>query len=142
MPEVNYATARILLVEDDDIDAKGVERSLKKLKISNPLYRAKDGIEALEMLAKREVDKPYIILLDLNLPRMGGLEFLERLRSNPAIANTVVFVLTTSKADEDKHAAYENHVAGYIIKEKLDSGFDALVSLLDHYWRIVELPEK
>ena len=140
MPKRDYESAGILLVEDDDIDARGVKRALEKLRIGNPLFRAKDGIEALELLENREVDKPYIILLDLNLPRMGGLEFLTHLRKNPLFDNSVVFVLTTSKDDEDKYAAYKQHVAGYIVKEKLDHGFDALIELLDHYWRIVELP--
>jgi len=142
MSDINYKHATILLVEDDDIDAQSIIRALKKLKIVNPVIRAKDGIVALELLKKDEVPKPYLILLDLNMPRMGGLEFLIELRKDEKIKRSVVFVLTTSKDDEDKLAAYEKNIAGYIVKEKLQHGFDELVKLLDHYWRLVELPEQ
>ncbi len=142
MSDTSYKHATILLVEDDDVDAKGVERAFKKLKIVNPIVRAKDGMIALELLKKCEVSKPYLILLDLNMPRMGGLEFLAEIRKDEGLNNSVVFVLTTSKDDEDKLAAYEKNIAGYIVKERLQYGFDELVKLLDHYWRIVELPEQ
>lgn len=142
MSEISYKHATILLVEDDDVDAKSVERAFKKLKIVNPIVRAKDGMIALELLKKSEVSKPYLILLDLNMPRMGGLEFLAEIRKDEGLKNSVVFVLTTSKDDEDKLAAYEKNIAGYIVKERLQYGFDELVKLLDHYWRIVELPEQ
>jgi DNA-binding NarL/FixJ family response regulator len=73
---------------------------------------------------------------------MGGLEMLKELRSDEVLKNNVVFVLTTSKDDEDKFAAYSQNIAGYILKENLQDGFDELVKLLDHYWRIVELPDR
>ena len=142
MDELNYKPAAILLVEDDDIDALSVMRAFSKLKIANPIVRAKDGIEALEILKNQEVEHPYLILLDLNMPRMGGLELLNTLRHDPSLESSVVFVLTTSKDDQDKLAAYKQHIAGYIVKEKLDDGFEDLVKLLDHYWRLVELPVK
>jgi CheY-like chemotaxis protein len=141
MSNNKYRAASILLIEDDDVDAMGVERAFKKLRIGNPIIRAKDGVDAFDILARGEVKKPFIILLDLNLPRMGGIEFLANLREDEKWEDTVVFILTTSKDDEDKYAAYKQHVAGYIVKEKLDSGFDSLIELLDHYWRIVELPD-
>ena len=130
----------ILLVDDDDIDAMGVERALKKMKLANPLFRARDGIEGLEMLRAKKVDQPYLLLLDLNMPRMSGIEMLKELRSDPDLRGTVVFVLTTSDDDRDKVAAYNEHIAGYIVKNKLDTGFDELLKLLDHYWRLVEFP--
>lgn len=142
MDESNYKPAAILLVEDDDIDALSVIRAFSRLKIANPIVRAKDGIEALEILKNQEIEHPYLILLDLNMPRMGGLELLNTLRNDPSLETSVVFVLTTSKDDEDKLAAYKQHIAGYIVKEKLDDGFEDLVKLLDHYWRLVELPAK
>ena len=142
MDELNYKPAAILLVEDDDIDALSVMRAFSRLKIANPIVRAKDGIEALEILKNQEIEHPYLILLDLNMPRMGGLELLNTLRNDPSLETSVVFVLTTSKDDEDKLAAYKQHIAGYIVKEKLDDGFEDLVKLLDHYWRLVELPAK
>jgi CheY-like chemotaxis protein len=140
MSQVDYQEATILLIEDDDIDAMSVERAFKQLKILNPIVRAKDGMIALELLKQHSVEKPFIILLDLNMPRMGGLEFLTELRSDHNLKSSVVFVLTTSKDDEDKFAAYEQNIAGYIVKEKLQHNFDELVKLLDHYWKIVELP--
>ena len=135
---LNYTDATILLVEDDDIDAMIVQRAFKKLRIINPIVRAKDGIVALDLLRNASVSRPYIILLDLNMPRMGGLEMLKELRSDEVLKNNVVFVLTTSKDDEDKFAAYSQNIAGYILKENLQDGFDELVKLLDHYWRIVD----
>jgi CheY-like chemotaxis protein len=140
MSKDSYKPASILLVDDDDIDAMAVKRALNKMKIANPLVRAKDGVHALEILEKEGIDTPYLILLDLNMPRMGGLEFLKVLRRDERWESSVVFVLTTSKADEDKLAAYKEHIAGYILKEKLHDGFDELVKLLDHYWRLVEFP--
>lgn len=142
MNDINYKHATILLVEDDDIDAMCVQRAFQKLKIGNPIVRAKDGVEALDLLKEDSVSRPFLILLDLNMPRMGGLEMLEELRNTPQLKNNVVFVLTTSKDDEDKFAAYDKNIAGYILKENLQNGFDELVKLLDHYWRIVELPDK
>jgi CheY-like chemotaxis protein len=141
MSNTNYKQATILLVEDDDIDAIIVERAFSKLKIANPIIRAKDGITALELLRNKTVANPYIILLDLNMPRMGGLEMLHELRNDKQLNSSVVFVLTTSKDDEDKTAAYSKNIAGYILKERLQNNFSDLVQLLDHYWRIVELPE-
>ncbi|SBW12781.1 Two-component system response regulator [uncultured Alphaproteobacteria bacterium] len=131
----------LLLVEDDDIDAIGVERALKRRRIINPLFRARDGIEALEMLRSGRVARPFLILLDLNMPRMGGLEFIREIRDDPALSDTVVFVLTTSKSDEDLAAAYRNHVAGYIVKNEFGDSFSGLVQMLDAYWQIVELPK-
>ncbi len=131
----------LVLVEDDDIDAMGVERALKRRRIVNPLFRARDGIEALELLRSGAVSRPHMILLDLNMPRMGGLEFINELRDDPQLSNSVVFVLTTSKSDEDLSAAYRSHVAGYIVKSEIGDSFGSLVQLLDAYWQIVELPK-
>lgn len=135
----------ILLVEDDDIDAKSVERALQKLKIINPLIRAKDGVDALDLLRgnkdKAPLAKPYIILLDLNMPRMNGIEFLHALRNDPDIQDSIVFVLTTSNADEDKVAAYKEHIAGYIVKSSVQDDFLDVLGLIDHYWRVVSFPD-
>ena len=130
----------ILLVDDDDVDAMGVERSLNKLRLANPFHRARDGVEGLEMLRAKDIDQPYLVLLDLNMPRMTGIEMLQALRSDPDLRSTVVFVLTTSDDDKDKVAAYNEHIAGYIVKNKIETGFDEVMQLLNHYWRLVELP--
>ncbi|WP_197035016.1 response regulator [Herbaspirillum sp. RV1423] len=133
----------ILVVDDDDIDAMGIERALKSLRILNPMVRARDGIEGLALLRSHgAVRRPYIILLDINMPRMNGLEMLAVLREDPIISSAVVFVLTTSKIDEDRVAAYAKHVAGYIVKSEMCDGFMRVIEMLDRYWRIVELPTK
>jgi len=137
-----YRQVSILIVDDDDIDVESFKRTFTKLKIANPVYRAKDGVEALEILRSNSVPAPYIILLDINMPRMNGLEFLSRLREDPALTSAVVFILTTSVADEDVFEAYRLHVAGYIPKQDMDSQFLTVVGFLDHYWRIVELPTR
>lgn len=130
----------LLIVDDDDIDVMGVRRALEKLKIANPTFRARDGLEALEMLRDEMVPAPFIVLLDLNMPRMNGIEFLRELRADKVLTTTVVFVLTTSKADEDMVMAYEKHIAGYMTKSAINRDFMGAIGLLEHYWRIVELP--
>jgi len=140
----NYKEVSILLVEDDDIDAKGVERAFRNLKLINPVVRAKNGLEALSILRgeaqETTIERPYIVLLDLNMPIMGGLEFLSEIREDESLRDTIVFVLTTSEADEDRVAAYKEHVAGYIVKSDVRDGFNKVIEMLDHYWRVVLLP--
>ncbi|WP_124552622.1 response regulator [Methylophilus methylotrophus] len=136
----NYREATLFIVDDDDIDAIALERALRKLRLLNTVIRARDGREALELLRAGKVSSPYIILLDLNMPRMNGLEFLESLRTDPLLTHAVVFVLTTSKSDEDLVAAYRQHVAGYVFKQHMDRDFLEVVGLIEHYWRLVELP--
>ncbi len=136
-----FKEVTIFLVDDDDIDAMGVQRALKQLKILNPVIRAHDGQEALEMLrAPNKVPRPYMILLDINMPRMNGLEMLDVLRNDPLLASSVVFMLTTSQDDQDRVAAYQQHVAGYIVKRQAGDGFLRVMEMLDRYWRLVELP--
>ncbi len=136
-----YREVTILLVEDDDVDAMAVERALKKLKILNPIVRARNGREGLALLRSADaVRRPYIVLLDINMPQMNGLEMLAALRADSQLSSAVVFVLTTSKSDEDKVAAYKQHVAGYIVKSQVGDGFLRVMEMLDHYWRVVELP--
>lgn len=136
----NYKEVSLFIIDDDDVDAIALERALNKLRLVNTAYRARDGQEALEMLRSGAVPSPYIILLDLNMPRMNGLEFLQVLRSDPLLTHAVVFVLSTSKSDEDLVAAYRCHVAGYVFKQHMDRDFLEMISLIEHYWRLVELP--
>ncbi|MDQ3249827.1 MAG: response regulator, partial [Chloroflexota bacterium] len=134
----------ILLVEDDDVDAEAVVRAFKKQKINNPFTIVHDGIEALNALrgagGQRRVPRPYLILLDINMPRMNGLEFLQQLRQDPTLRRSVVFVLTTSRRDEDIMSAYDEQIAGYILKSKAGEHFTHLINMLDAYWRVVEFP--
>jgi len=134
----------ILLVEDDDGDFKMVQRAFRKANIANPLIRAVDGVEALEILRGESnghpLRRPFLILADINMPRMDGLALLRALRKDETLKNSVVFMLTTSKHDEDKHTAYNLNVAGYILKEKAGHDFLNLVDLVGGYSRIVEMP--
>ena len=137
----HYQQVTILLVDDDDVDYMAVQRAMRQLRLLNPLVRARDGIEALTILTSLYTIKgPYLILLDLNMPRMNGFEFLERIRSDPSLSSSVVFMLTTSSTDEDRMKAYSHHVAGYMVKTDMKDGFNNIFNMLEGYWRIVELP--
>jgi CheY-like chemotaxis protein len=140
------AVVNILLVEDDEVDVMAVKRALKDIKIANPFFRATDGIDALEMLrgenGKAKLPRPYIILLDLNMPRMGGLEFLDELRKDPDLRRSIVFVMTTSAAEEDRVRAYDKCISGYVLKHTAGHSFVDAVTMLEHYWRIIEFPEQ
>ena len=135
----------LLLVEDDEVDVQGMKRAFAKSRIGNPITVARDGVEALEILrgenGQAKLAKPHLILLDLNMPRMNGLEFLEAIRADEDLKTSVVFMITTSKAEEDKARAYEKNVAGYIVKQDPANTFMQAVALLEHYWKIVEFPE-
>jgi len=136
----------VLLVEDDEVDIMNVRRAFKKNNIVNPLYVANNGIEALEMLRGGTPDiqaipsSRRIILLDLNMPRMGGLEFLQELRSDPDLRSTPVIVLTTSNQDRDRIEAYNLNVAGYILKPVTFINFAEVMATLNKYWTLCELP--
>ncbi|MDB5522240.1 MAG: two-component system response regulator [Rhizobium sp.] len=134
----------ILLVEDDDGDAKAVQRAFAKAKIANPIVRAIDGVEALEMLkgenGRTRLISPFILLIDLNMPRMNGIQLVKALRDDEDLKHSIAFMLTTSKREEDKIAAYDLNVAGYIVKETAGADFANLVALMDYYWRVVEMP--
>lgn len=134
----------VLVVEDDDVDLMAIQRGFKQHKVANELVCAKDGVEALQILRGEEgraaLAAPYIILLDLNMPRMNGFEFLQTIRQDVALRSAIVFVLTTSKSDEDRAKAYLSNVAGFIVKADAGRGFLGAVEMLDHYWRVVELP--
>lgn len=134
----------ILLVEDDDVDAEGAIRAFKEKKILNPIHHATDGVEALDILrgtnGVTKIDTPYLILTDINMPRMDGIELLEEIRQDPELKPSVVFVLTTSQREEDKVKAYQFNVAGYLIKSHVGDDFMKMVDMLDSYWKIVEFP--
>lgn len=137
-------TVTILVVEDNDVDAEAIQRAFAKNRIANPVIVAPDGITALAILRGDDetepLARPYLILLDLNMPRMNGFEFLAEVRGDPTLADSIIFVLTTSDLDTDKVAAYGHKVAGYIVKSKLDSGFLDMITMIDAYWRIIEFP--
>ncbi len=131
----------ILLVEDDDVDVMNIQRAFKKNNIANPLYLAGNGVEALELLRGGTIPRERrIILLDLNMPRMNGIEFLRELRSDPVLNLTPVIVLTTSNDERDRIEAYHLNVAGYILKPVTFTNFCEVMVALNKYWALVELP--
>ncbi len=131
----------ILLVEDDDVDVMNVKRAFAKNHIANPLFVAGDGVEALELLRSEKIPKERrIVLLDLNMPRMSGIEFLRELRRDAELKSATVVVLTTSNAERDKIDAYDLNVAGYLLKPVTFSNFCEVMAALNRYWALVELP--
>ena len=133
-------TVHVLVVEDDDVDIMAIHRAFDKRRLGNPIHVARDGVAALDMLRASAIPRPYLILLDLNMPRMGGIEFLQALRQDPRHRDAVVFVLTTSPAEQDRKAAYAWNIAGYIEKGEVGTGFVRLVDLLERYWDVVQFP--
>ena len=131
----------VLLVDDDDIDVMNVRRAFEKGNISNPLYVARDGIEGLKMLRDGAIPPGRrLVLLDLNMPRMNGIEMLRELRKDPAHHATPVVVLTTSNEERDRMDAYGLHVAGYLLKPVTFLNFVELMVTLNRYWQLVEYP--
>ncbi len=131
----------ILLVDDDEIDVMNVRRAFEKGRITNPLYVAEDGERALEMLRNGEVPaERRIVLLDLNMPRLNGIEFLRVIRADPALRGLPVVVLTTSDDDRDKIDAYDLNVAGYLLKPVTVGTFVEVMAAVNNYWTLVELP--
>lgn len=134
---------KILLVEDDDVDTEVVIRAFQKNNIPNTIITASDGVEALAILRATGadgIDKPYIILLDLNMPRMNGFEFLEEIRSDANLKDSIIFVLTTSEAEKDRTRSYEKNIAGYLSKSNVGPSFKNALELLETYWSTVILP--
>ena len=131
----------ILLVEDDEIDVMNVKRAFDKNHMPNPLFVASNGLHALEKLRSGEIPQGRrIVLLDLNMPKMNGIEFLRELRNDPALAPTPVVVLTTSNNDRDKIDAFNLNVAGYLVKPVTFAEFSELMVTLNKYWTLVEMP--
>jgi CheY-like chemotaxis protein len=141
---MNPSAVTILLVEDDDIDAATVVRGLAGAKIVNPLMRVRDGVEALDTLlgrnGTRKLQPPYLLLVDIRMPRLDGLSLIREIRRNQALQRTIIFVLTTSDSDRDLVAAYDEHVAGYIVKSNTHDQFLRLARMLEYYLLIVEQP--
>jgi CheY-like chemotaxis protein len=133
-------TIPILLVEDDNIDAKTVKRALQEIHILNPLVTVQNGIEALEYLNDSTQKRPGIILLDINMPKMNGIEFLRVAKNDLNLKAIPVVVLTTSQHEQDKVESYNLGVAGYMIKPVDYLKFVEVVKTIHLYWTLSELP--
>ncbi|MEO8890970.1 MAG: response regulator [Coleofasciculaceae cyanobacterium] len=143
--EPEHKKTSLLLIDDDEVDVMTVKRAFKKNNITNPLYIANNGLEALAMLRGKELPKLLtgqrrLILLDLNMPKMSGIEFLRELRADPELKSMPVIVLTTSNEEQDKVEAYNLNVAGYIIKPVTFVSFVEAVATLNKYWTLSEMP--
>ncbi len=131
--------ATVSIVEDDEVDVELVTRGLKKRSLSFNVHTTTDGARALDFIRSELADEErnrLIVLLDLNMPRMNGHEFLAELRNDPMLRKTIVFVLTTSSLEQDRSRAYEKNVAGYFGKSNIDGLLDILGTFADH----VEFP--
>ncbi len=136
---------KILLVEDDSIDVKAFQRAMAKLKINNPVSIARDGVEGWEFLqscvTNNRETTPNLVILDINMPRMNGLELLTKIRADKNLNHLIIFVLTTSNDEKDKFEAFNMNVAGYMLKSDMGNSFIRAVELIDSYWRVVEFPD-
>jgi len=130
----------ILLVEDDSVDAMTVKRALKELKVTNDLVRKANGEEALEYLRNTANTRPCVILLDLNMPKMNGIEFLKVVKNDEILRKIPAIVLTTSKDDRDRVESFQLNVAGYIVKPVDYKKFVEAIRIVDLYWTLSELP--
>lgn len=134
----------LLIVEDDDVDVMNVKRALQKNDLSPPIYRAANGLEALDFLNQKfkvsgEIEK-LMILLDLNMPKMNGIEFLLALRNDDRYRCLPVIVLTTSDQPQDLEAAYNLNVAGYIVKPVEFGKFVEMMKIVSCYWSLCAMP--
>jgi CheY-like chemotaxis protein len=130
----------ILLVEDDKVDVMTVKRALKDLNIKNQLVSTANGEEALEYLNNNGNNKPCIILLDLNMPKMNGIEFLTIVKADEALKKIPVVVLTTSSQQQDIVESFKLSVAGYIVKSVDYAEFTEAISTINMYWTLSKLP--
>lgn len=140
------SSVHILLVEDDEVDIQNIQRAFGKHNVPNPLHIARNGAEALDKLygqnGESKLDPtPKIILLDINMPKINGIEFLKKIRSDEAFKSLVVFMLTTSNEERDKVSAYNLNVAGYIVKPVQFENFIEVIAVMNLYWALLEFPK-
>jgi CheY-like chemotaxis protein len=138
---VDETALNILLVDDDEVDVMTVKRAFTRANITNQVFVATDGIAALELLRSDGIPASRrLVLLDLNMPRMNGIEFLREVRGDPALQALTVVVLTTSNEDRDRVEAYQLNVAGYLVKPVTFHSFADVMATLNKYWTVMELP--
>ena len=138
---VDARSLTILLVDDDDIDVMNVQRALKKAGLEIPLHIAGDGVAALELLRSGALPaRRLLVLLDINMPKMNGIEFLRAIRKDPTLKSLCVVVLTTSNEERDRIEAYQLNVAGYLLKPVTFHNFVEVLLTLNRYWQLMEMP--
>jgi CheY-like chemotaxis protein len=135
----------ILHIEDDDIDSMVMQRAFKSLEIKHKLIRASDGLESLQMLRgegsyEKVLSFPNIVIMDLNMPRMNGIEFLEQIRADEKLRCLSVYVITTSNDENDKRQAFRYNAAGYILKPVDLESFTKVLTALNNFWTVCQFP--
>lgn len=134
----------VLLVEDDEVFVVCMRRALKKAELNVHLEVAGDGVEALRLLrgddGQPPLPKPHVLFLDINMPRMDGHSLLRELRSDEALRDRVVFMLSTSKSEQDRAEAYSRQVAGYIDKGREGTNLPTVMGLIEKYRSGIEFP--
>ncbi|MFD1157808.1 response regulator [Roseovarius aestuarii] len=142
---IDFEPVKFLIVDDDEVSVIKIKRAIAKAKLGNPVRVANDGIEALEILrgdgGQEKITPPYIVTLDINMPRMDGHEFLQEIRNDTRLKNVLVFVLTTSSNEADIRAAYDRNVAGYILKENSESDLIDKINMIENFSNLVVLPK-
>lgn len=132
----------ILLVEDNEIDVMAFRRGIAKHKIKNPVTIAANGREGLDLLrgagGKEAIGRPYVIFLDVNMPVMNGIEFLQEVAADPELSDSTIFVLTTPDFDEDLLDSHESHVTGFILKTDLTNACSMLFELPKDFGLIIQ----
>lgn len=131
----------ILLVEDDEVDRMTVKRAVRKLKIPNKLVTAENGEEALKIL-RASAELPWFILMDINMPRMNGIELLKVMKADERLKIVPIIMLTTSAQDEDRYESFKHSVAGYVIKPVEFENFVNVIDRIHKYWLLVESPDE
>lgn len=138
-------TVTILVVDDDEVDRRAIARALRRHALDHPVRTASGAEEALAILRGspgfEPLPWPYIVLLDLNMPRMNGFEFLDEIRADRELRGTVVFMLTTSDAERDKLEAYQHNVAGYLLKSRSGREVLDLVSMIEKFLLTARFPK-
>jgi len=130
----------ILLIEDDDVDVMTVNRALRDSKVKNELVSIGNGEEAIQYLKDESTKKPGIILLDLNMPKMDGTEFLKMVKADKTLKKIPVVILTTSNSDRDVIETFELGAAGYMVKSVDYEQFVETIRAIDQYWTLSKLP--
>ena len=131
---------QILLIDDDEVDVRTVRRAFSRAGVDSQIHVVSNGLDALSSLRTASIKEPILILLDLNMPKMNGFEFLDQLRADPELKHHVVFVLSTSDAERDLRGAYQRYAAGYLVKSEIGTQPEILTQLLSSYLAAVHLP--
>ena len=130
----------ILLIEDDMVDIMTVKRAIRELRIQNPLHVARNGEEGIKYLITHKERLPFIILLDINMPRMNGIEFLKIVKQNRLLRTIPIIILTTSKEEQDRYDSFDLGISGYMVKPVDYPQFVNLIQTINAYWSLSELP--